>query len=144
MLRAAGLTAEDVVRHVGFALGGLLIFGIIDIARIVQARVTVGNAARSAIRVAITGQQDKNPDGTWIPRATSIYSKALGSLVGLQLSNTNDAGEGGFHEVDINPPDGGVAKGIVEVTVYYNVIMMTPLINAIIPCLSSALGWPSA
>jgi Flp pilus assembly protein TadG len=33
----------------------LLVFGIIDIARIIQAQVSVNNAARQAVRFAITG-----------------------------------------------------------------------------------------
>ncbi len=125
---------------VEFAIGAplllILIFGIIDIARLVQARVSTSNAARAAIRYAVTGQQDRDPQtGVLITRTVTIKDKAIAGLTGLQLSNTSDPNEGGFHAVDINSnhPDGGEARDIVEVTVYYNLTMLTPFLNALIP-----------
>src|SRR5258706_6992162 len=45
----------------------LLLFGIIEFGRIFQAWVTVQNAARAAIRYAVTGQYDKTdfPDSAF-------------------------------------------------------------------------------
>src|SRR5690348_5616411 len=61
----------------------LLIFGIIDIARLIQAQVSVSNAARQAIRYAVTGQQERDPSGTgWITRTVTIKQKADAGLAG--------------------------------------------------------------
>src|SRR3954466_7208865 len=55
----------------------LVIFGIIDMARIIQAQVTINNSARQGIRFAITGQQLKDPStGNYIPRVDSITTVA--------------------------------------------------------------------
>ncbi len=112
----------------------LLIFILIDLARLIQAQVTVNNAARQAIRWAITGQQERDPiTNAWIPRPTSIARRARDGLAGLPLSNTNDPTQFGFYQVDLNPPDGGVPNEYVEVHVYYNVRMLTPFASAIWP-----------
>src|SRR5437763_8029552 len=67
----------------------LIIFGIIDMARIIQAQVTINNAARQAIRFAITGQQLKDPNtGQYIPRVDSIIAIGKQGLNGLPLTNT--------------------------------------------------------
>jgi hypothetical protein len=112
----------------------LIVFGIIDIARLVQARVSVSNAARSAVRYAVTGQQDRDPGtGQWITRTITIRNKGIAGLTGLPLSSTLDRSEAGFHDVEINPRDAGQPHQIVEITVFYNVHMLTPLVNAILP-----------
>src|SRR5689334_18787351 len=55
----------------------LLIFGIIDMARLIQAQVSVDNAAREGLRFAITGQQERDPSDTyWITRTISIVNHA--------------------------------------------------------------------
>src|SRR5262245_16550399 len=54
----------------------LLIFGIIEFGRIFQAWVTVQNAAREAIRYAVTGQYDTsifNLDHSWDPANLSSH-----------------------------------------------------------------------
>ena len=63
----------------------LTIFGIIDIARIIQAQLTVDNAARQAIRFAITGQTLKDAGGNYIPRATIYYRPGNGRSGGLAI-----------------------------------------------------------
>src|SRR6187455_1304375 len=86
---------------VEFALGIplllLLIFGIIDMARIIQAQVTVNNAARQAVRFAITGQQFKDASGNYIPREATIITRAVDSLVGLPRTVTEDPDAFGFY-----------------------------------------------
>lgn len=110
----------------------LVIFSIIDMARLIQAQVSVNNAARQGLRFAVTGYQDRNANGTYIPRATSVVSAAVQGLTGLPLSNTNNPGEWGFHQVDISPADAGRASQEVDVYVYYNVEMLTPLVNMVV------------
>ena len=126
---------------VEFALGLplllLLIFGIIDLARVIQAQVTVNNAARQAVRFAITGEQLKDAGGNYIARETTIISKAVASLAGLPRTTTNDPKEFGFYTVEINsaagPGDPGGPNEVVEVKVSYNVNLLTPLVNAVLP-----------
>jgi Flp pilus assembly protein TadG len=111
----------------------LVIFGIIDIARLIQAQVTVNNAARQAVRYAITGYQERDASGNYIPRSTTIISTAVRSLAGLPIAQTSDPQQFGFYKVEINPTDAGDPNQVVEVYVYYNVEMLTPLVNAVLP-----------
>lgn len=115
----------------------LLIFGIIDMARLIQAQVTVSNAARTGLRFAITGQREQNADGTYKTREESIKAKAKAALTGLPLSNSIYTDDFGFHSVNLNDKDGNNTAGgpneLIEIRVYYNVEMFTPLVNAILP-----------
>ena len=112
----------------------LLIFAIVDTARLIQAQVTVNNAARQAIRFALTGDRERDlVNGGYKSRATSIREKAIAGLSGLPLSNTIFREEFGWYAIDIRPTDGGVPKQFVYVDVYYNVDILTPLMNAILP-----------
>ncbi|HEX8683095.1 MAG TPA: TadE/TadG family type IV pilus assembly protein, partial [Ardenticatenaceae bacterium] len=64
----------------------MMIFGIIDMARVVQAQVTVNNAARQAVRLAVTGHRDRDPNtNQYIPRNYSIFQRAYQGLGGLPL-----------------------------------------------------------
>ncbi len=125
---------------VEFALGAvvlfMVIFGIIDMARLIQAQVTVNNAARTAVRWAITGQQDK-VGTTWISRTVTMRQVVTDTLAGLALSDTNDQRVYGFHQADITAsyghPDGGQPGDEVDIYVYYNLALVTPLINAVFP-----------
>jgi hypothetical protein len=120
----------------------LLIFGIIDLARVIHAQVTVTNAARQAIRFAVTGIQERDGNGNYIVRATSIISRARDGLIGLPLVETNNPEVLGWYEVRLNsrdrngnnrPGNPGGPTEAVEVYVDYNVSMVTPLISAIFP-----------
>lgn len=111
----------------------LLIFSIVDMARLIQAQVTVSNAARQGIRFATIGYQEKDTSGNWIPRVTSVISRTRDGLSGLPLSTTNDPTQFGFYQVEVNPADGGQPSQHVEVYVYYNVQMLTPLVNMVLP-----------
>ena len=116
----------------------LTIFGIIDIARIIQAQVTVNNAARQAIRFAITGQTLKDAGGNYIPRAQSITDLAVAGLAGLPLTNTDDPLQWRFNRVRITSSNGdegdpGQPNEVVRIEVVYTVKPLTPLVSAIIP-----------
>jgi hypothetical protein len=112
----------------------LFIFGIIDMARLIQAQVTVSNAARTGIRWASTGQRELNPDGvTYKDRIVSIKEKTKAAMTGLPLSTTSYSDEFGFYSIDINPSDGAGPNEHVEMRVYYNVEMLTPLVNLVLP-----------
>ena len=112
----------------------VLIFAIIDTARLIQAQVTVNNAARQAVRFAVTGEQERDlVNGGYKTRTVSIKEKAEAGLVGLPLTNTIFREELGWHAIDIRPANGGAPKQFIFVDVYYNVEVLTPLMSAIFP-----------
>ncbi|MEO8285362.1 MAG: TadE/TadG family type IV pilus assembly protein [Chloroflexota bacterium] len=118
----------------------LIIFGIIDIARLVQAQVTVSNSARQAVRWAVTGQRERDGRNNNIPRDISISRIAVESLGGLPLdASVDDPSAFGFYRVRVLPdgtgaePAGGKPNQYVQVDVFYNVQLLTPLVNAILP-----------
>lgn len=116
----------------------LVIFGIIDIARIIQAQVTVNNSARQAIRFAITGQQYKDGSGNLIPRETTIVDVAKQGLNGLPLTTTDDPEAWGFWRVQISSGENGENNAgqpgeTVVIKVTYTVKPLTPLVSLIIP-----------
>src|SRR5689334_17911743 len=87
-LSCGGLRRARGQSLVEFALAGLvlflLIFVIIDVARLIQAQVTISNAARQAVRYAVTGKQERTADGRgWITRTLTIERIANDSLAGL-------------------------------------------------------------
>src|SRR5947207_9682696 len=119
----------------------LIIFGIIDMARIIQAQVTINDCARQAIRVAITGQQLKDANGQYSPRVDSIIAIGKQGLNGLPLTNTNDPEAWGFYKIEPNPVDAitgqvGNPDEFVEVHIHYTVKPLTPFVNAVIPFLT--------
>ena len=114
----------------------MVIFGIIDMARIIQAQVTVSNASREAVRFAITGQQEQDGGGNWITRTVSITNKAVYAMNGLPLVASAHPGQFGFYTVEINPSDGGAPDEIVEITTWYSVQLYTPFVNMIVPSIT--------
>ena len=124
---------------VEFALVGsiflMLVFGIIDTARLFESWVTVQHAAREGARYALTGRGDCDiaPDN----RLACIEYQAKEAAMGLS---------GGSAAVDVtvrmwaypdyaDPPvegSAGVACDDIEVQVEYDHQFMTPVISAII------------
>src|SRR5512140_3187751 len=76
----------------------LLLFGIIEFGRIFQAWVTLQNAARTAVRYAITGQYDTNEfniDEPWTPNANGYVGDGIPCLF---QPNTAQADPSGFQQ----------------------------------------------
>src|SRR4051794_19954864 len=92
----------------------LLIFGVIDLARLMQAQASVTNAARRGIRYAVTGQQER-VGGTWITRTDTIRQKAVEGLSGLSLATTQNSTDFGFYAVEINPANAAGPGQVVEI-----------------------------
>ncbi len=125
---------------VEFALVGtvffMLVFGIIDSARLFQSWVTVQHAAREGARYALTGRSDCDiaPDN----RLACIEYHAKEEAVGLS---------GGPDAIDVtvrkwsypsyaDPPvegSAGVACDAIEVKVEYDHQFIAPLISSIVP-----------
>ena len=84
----------------------LLMFGIIEFARIFQAWVTLQNAARTAARYAVTGQVDVNH----LERIADDFALSIGDAAGAALPDTRlrlcqDGDHRGSH-VDFGPYSG--------------------------------------
>jgi hypothetical protein len=123
-----------------FALVGsiffMLVFGIIDTARLFESWVTVQHAAREGARYALTGRSDC--DIASDDRLACIEYQAKEAAMGLS---------GGSAAVDVtirswpypdyaDPPvegSAGVACDDIEVQVEYDHQLMTPIIRAIVP-----------
>src|SRR5688572_6229296 len=93
----------------------LVIFGIIDLGRLMHAQATVSNAARQGARFAATGQQQRDGSGNWIPRSALIITKTKEALFGLPLVDTIYPDDFGFHRVQVNPRHAGRPGEMVEV-----------------------------
>jgi hypothetical protein len=126
--RGQSLVEFAIVAPIAF----LLVFGLIDMARLIHAQVTVDNAAREGVRFAVTGHQERDGGGNWITRTVSIKQKTVDALRGLPLDSSATREQFGFYLIEVNPPSGGEPNDIVEVYAYYRVDMLTPLLNMII------------
>jgi Flp pilus assembly protein TadG len=112
-------------------LAVVCLFGIVEMGRLFHAWVTIQHAARTAARVAVTGQGEE--DGT---RLTRIITAAQNAATGLSgnapiISVRSYAGvttSGGAR--DNNP---GSPCDLVEVIVRYTYRPVVPLIGSIMP-----------
>jgi Flp pilus assembly protein TadG len=124
---------------VEFALVGsiflMLVFGIIDTARLYESWVTVQHAAREGARYALTGRSDCDiaPDN----RLACIEYEAKQAAMGL------DGGSGAVtvtvrkwaYPAYADPPvegSAGVACDDIEVKVEYDHQLMTPIIRSLV------------
>ena len=118
----------------------LLIFGLIDFARVFQAYVTLENAAREAGRYAVTGQRMTSLS---LDREESIRKVGHDAIIGLPRRTgsgtpmrTNVSSDtSGFWQIDFSDKDGNDTPGqsgeMVHIRVSYTLEMMTPPIRAI-------------
>lgn len=135
----------------------MMIFLIIESARILWAWNTVQNAAREGARYAITGQFNNPCDSAELPkfsdicdgtetdtmRVASIINVAHKGLSGLPLNETSGLFEDDYYyqiEVwgvnengQIQASFGGVPNTPVVVRAFYRVPIITPLLQPIIP-----------
>jgi len=136
----------------------MVIFLIIEAARIMWGWVTVQNAAREGARYAITGQADR-PDCTiesltkfsyicdQTPtdlRLASIISRTHTALAGLPLNETSGTFEdANYYNIEVwggvqgtgelRPNFGGMPNEAVVVRAYYRVPIITPFFSSILP-----------
>ena len=135
----------------------MMMFLIIESARILWAWNTVQNAAREGARYAITGQFTDPCDSTELPKFTaicdgtetetmrvaSIINVAHKGLSGLPLNETSGAFEDDYYyqiEVwgvndfgQIQADFGGIPNTPVVVRAFYRVPIITPLLQPILP-----------
>ncbi len=132
----------------------MVIFLIIEAARIMWAWGTVQNAAREGARYAITGRADRPDCATeFLPkfsfqcndlRVASIISRTHSSLAGLPLNEASGIFEdddyynievwGGVQGTgELRPNFGGMPNEAVVVRAYYRVPIITPFFRPILP-----------
>lgn len=111
----------------------IILVGMVDMARVFHAYVTVYHAAREAARYASIGRQEFF-DGHYLPRTESIVKHAVKSMAGLQLNpSAPNVDSPGFYDVRITPSSGGEAGDYEEIEVAYSVIPVTPALNRVFP-----------
>ena len=124
----------------------MVIFIIVESARIMWAWVTVQNSARAAARYGITGQFDPAFQYDTNPRVSSIKDVAAKELLGLKLNNDpNAAFEDDYYYLievygvnDIGqlvPNDAGAPGKPLVVRVTYRVPIIVPLLSSIVDSL---------
>ena len=122
----------------------MVIFVVIESARLFQANLTVQNAARAGGRYAITGEFDPSclaaTPACADPRVESIKAVALNALTGLRLDNTASFDEENFYLIEVFSLDetgnwiannAGAPGDPLLVRVTYRVGIITPLVRSI-------------
>lgn len=108
----------------------LMLYGLMEMARLAQAYVTIEHAAREGARYAITGQ---SITGIVADRPDSIVTKTRAATAGLIVAPSTDtaAVEPGaaanYLDVSVNPTNGGSANSVITVTVAYNYSPIIPV-----------------
>jgi Flp pilus assembly protein TadG len=115
----------------------LLIFSVIDAARMMQSYVTIQGAAREGARYAVTGRTecDGLPSGDRETCIVHVAEQTAGNLEVDQLTVTMRSWaftEGGY-AATATDNDAGIQCDNVEVAVSYEYDMITPMIDFFIP-----------
>jgi Flp pilus assembly protein TadG len=135
-LRALLLRSEAAQTLAEFAMIApvlfLLIFGIIDAARMMQSYVTIQGAAREGARYAVTGRSECD-GGAYdrhgcIVHVTEQTSGNL-NLDRLEVSVRSWAFQSGGYDATPTEDDAGAQCDNVEVSVSYDYRPLTPIIN---------------
>ncbi len=121
----------------------LIVMGVFEFGRMLQAWLTVQNSAQAAARYATTGQHSVAPavDQWDSVRLAAIKAEALRKAVSLSINNSAGASSAGYFHVNVyasdTPVQGaeypGGPNARVAVDVIYNHPLITPLINMIAP-----------
>ena len=116
--RDRGATAVEFALLVPLLL--LLVFGIIDFGRALNAQITITQAAREGARLASVGQP-----------ASAVQARTVGAATGLGLAAGNVVVSGGSGAVSGSAqacPAGSAAQGLnATVTVTYTFRFVTPV-----------------
>lgn len=108
----------------------LMIYGLMEMARLMQTYLTIQHAAREGARYAITGQ---STTGVAADRPNSIVEKTRAAMAGLQIASSSDTpsvepSDTPFYlDVSLDPVNGGGATSPVTVTVTYNYTPLMPV-----------------
>ena len=108
----------------------LMIYGLMEMARLMRAYLTIQHAAREGARYAVTGQ---STTGVVADRPSSIVTKTRDAIAGLQIAPSNDTSsvepsDNPFQlDVSLDPVNGGGAISVITVTVTYNYAPLMPV-----------------
>ncbi len=106
-----------------FTVFMLLVFGVIDFARLFYVQMTMQNALRVAARYAATGNHLTNAQGATLSRTNSIIQVAQQNAMGLPLTSIQFTSQ----SFGANSPGG---PGDTEtLTIGCNVQLITPLVS---------------
>ena len=106
-----------------FVIFMLLVFGIIDFARLFYVQMTMQNALRVAARYAATGNHLTNAQGTTLSRTNSIIQVAQQNAMGLPLTSIQFVSQ----SFGTNSPGGPCDTETLSLGC--NVQLITPLVS---------------
>lgn len=113
----------------------LVVFGIVDAARLMQSWVTIQGAAREGARYAVTGRSDcdlASPSRyDCIVYTSEQYLQSLHNKSSIEVDMQSWAFSSGGYASVATPDSPGVQCDNVEVEVRYAYVPMTPLIGTI-------------
>jgi hypothetical protein len=112
----------------------LLLFGIVELGRLMNAWVSVQHAAELGARYAVTGQQTCSSGGS--DRLSCIVSEARAGLVHLPGGNAAPVTVRSWaypNYTVMTPNSAGQPCDAVEVQVQYTVTLIAPFIAALVP-----------
>ena len=106
-----------------FIIFMLLVFGIIDFARLLYVQMTMQHALRSAARYAATGNHLTNAQGTTLSRTNSILQVAQQNAMGLPITSIQ------FTSQSFGSGSAGGPCDTETLALGCNVQLLTPLIS---------------
>ena len=106
-----------------FLIFMLLVFGILDFARLFYVQLTMNNALRVAGRYAATGNHLTNAQGATLSRTNSIIQVAQSAAMGLPLTTIQ------FVSQSFGTNSAGGPSDTVTMSLGCNVQLLTPLIS---------------
>lgn len=108
-----------------FVLFMMLVFGVLDFARLFYVHLTMQHALRVAGRYAATGNHETASDGTTMSRTNSIMQVAQAAAMGLPLTTIQ------FTSQSFGTGSAGGPCDTVTMSFGCNVQLLTPLISRI-------------
>ena len=106
-----------------FIIFMLLVFGVMDFARLFYVRMTIQNALRVAARYAATGNHLTDAQGSTLSRTNSIVQVAQQNAMGIPLTGIQ------FYSQNFGSNSAGGPSDTTTISVGCNVQLLTPLIS---------------
>ncbi|MEI6082958.1 MAG: TadE family protein [Verrucomicrobiota bacterium] len=105
----------------------LMVFGIIDIGRVIFSQITLQNAMRQAGRFAVTGNRLTDPVTLQpMSRVNSIIETAKKAAVGLDVTNIQISSAAGGNS---GAARAGGPRDVVTISMTSNLKLITPMIG---------------
>lgn len=101
----------------------LLVFGVMDFARLFYVQLTMQHALRTAARYAATGNHLTNAQGSTLSRTNSILQVAQQNAMGIPLTSIQ------FYSQNFGSNSAGGPADTVTLSLGCNVQLLTPLVS---------------